>query len=37
VNAITAEEQSTRLPALKHFGAFLINTHKAIALPNPWV
>ena len=37
VNAISAEQRPTRLPALKHFRAFLINTHKAIALPNPRV
>src|ERR1039458_6822013 len=37
VNAISAEQRPTPLPALKHFRAFLINTHKAIALPNPRV
>src|ERR1017187_5564057 len=37
VNAISAEQRPTRLPALKHFRAFLINTHKAIALPTPGV
>src|ERR1022692_4730546 len=35
VNAISAEQRPTRLPALKHFRAFLINPHKAIALPTP--
>jgi hypothetical protein len=34
---ISAGQRPTRLPPLKHFRAFLINTHKAIALPNPRV
>src|ERR1039458_2464871 len=29
VNAISAEQRPTRLPALKHFRAFLINTHRS--------
>ena len=37
IGALLAEQRPTRLPALKHFRAFLINTHKAIALPNPRV